>query len=109
MNQCASATVTIDIYDGGITIPNGFSPNGDGVNDQLVFKGLEHYLKSALYVYTRSGQLVYQSEDYQNNWGATTMQNTRNDLKLVPSGTYYYVLKLGGTNRSLKGFVYIGY
>lgn len=109
VNLCASATVTIDIYDSGITAPEGFSPNGDGMNDQLVFRGLEHYLKSQLYVFTRSGQLVHQSIDYQNDWGGTTIQSTLTSLELVPTGVYYYVLKLGGTNRSIKGFVYIGY
>jgi len=109
VNLCASATVTIDIYDSGITAPEGFSPNGDGINEYLVYRGLEHYLKSQLYVYTRSGQLVYQSVDYLNDWDGTTIQSSLTDRKLVPTGVYYYVLKLGGTNRSVKGFVYIGY
>ena len=109
VNLCASATVTIDIYDSGLTIPEGFSPNGDGVNDHLVFRGLENYLKSQLYVFTRSGQLVYGSVDYLNDWGGTTIKSTLTELQLVPTGVYYYVLKLGGTNRSVKGFVYIGY
>jgi gliding motility-associated-like protein len=109
VNLCASATVTIDIYDSGITAPEGFSPNGDGLNDHLVFNGLENYLKSQLYVFTRSGQLVYQSVDYLNDWDGTTIQSTMTNQKLVPTGVYYYVLKLGGTNRSVKGFVFIGY
>jgi len=109
VNQCASATVTIDIYDSGLTAPEGFSPNYDGINDRLVFNGLEHYLKSQLYIFTRSGQPVYQSLDYQNDWDGTTIHSTLTSLELVPTGVYYYVLKLGGTNRSIKGFVYIGY
>jgi len=116
VNLCASATVTIDIYDGGITVPEGFSPNGDGINDLLVFKGLvENYPKSQLYVFTRSGQLVYQNQvGYLNDWDGSTMKSSLSSHQLVPTGTYYYVLKLGifkvgDTNRSLKGFVYIGY
>ena len=108
-NLCASATVTVDIYDSGLTVPEGFSPNGDGENENLVFKGLENYLKSQLYVYTRSGQMVYSSVDYQNNWDGSTIKNTLTSTQLVPTGTYYYVLKLGGTSRTIKGFVYIGY
>lgn len=109
VNLCASTTVTIDIYDSGINAPEGFSPNGDGINDQLVFRGLEHYLQSQLDVFTRSGQPVYHSLDYLNDWNGTTLKSTLTDLQLVPTGVYYYVLKLGGTNRSIKGFVYIGY
>jgi len=113
---CASATVIVDTFDGGITAPEGFSPNGDDINDLLVFKGLvENYPKSQLYVFTRSGQLVYQNQvGYMNDWDGTTIKSTMTNLELVPTGTYYYVLKLGvhelgDTNRSLKGFIYIGY
>jgi gliding motility-associated-like protein len=109
LNSCDIATVTIDIYDSGVSTSEGFSPNGDGVNDLFVFKGLENYRKSQLYIYTRAGQLIYQSADYQNNWDGASVQSTLTSKKLVPTGVYYYILKLGGTNRSLKGFVYIGY
>lgn len=108
-NYCDSALVIVDIYDAGLSASEGFSPNNDGVNDLFVFKGLENYLLSKLYVYTRTGQLVYQSDDYRNNWDGATIQSTLTNKKVVPTGVYYYVLKMGGTNRSLKGFVYIGY
>lgn len=109
-NNCDMANVNIDIYDAGVTSPEGFSPNGDGINDVLVFIGLvENYPGSQLYVYTRSGQLVYQSADYKNDWDGTSIVNKMSGLNIVPTGVYYYILKLNGTNRSLKGFVYIGY
>ncbi len=108
--MCTSATVTIDVTDIGIKIPEAFSPNGDGANDKLVFPGLiENYPNSQLYVYTRSGQPVYQSVNYLNDWNGTTVTSTLTNLQIVPTGTYYYVLKLGGTTRIIKGFVYIGY
>jgi gliding motility-associated-like protein len=106
---CDSALVTIDIFDAGLKVPEAFSPNGDGKNDQLVFPGLEHYPKSHLHIYTRSGQLVYASVDYLNDWDGRTITSTVSNLKLVPTGVYYYVLELGGVNRTIKGFVYIGY
>ena len=109
VNLCASATVYIDIYDSGIIVPEGFSPNGDGANEFLVFRGLEHYPKSQLYVFTRAGQPVYRSDDYLNNWDGSTFKSSLTNVILLPTGTYYYVLKLGGTTQILKGFVYIGY
>ncbi|MEI6140247.1 MAG: gliding motility-associated C-terminal domain-containing protein [Mariniphaga sp.] len=109
VNLCASATVIIDIYDSGIIAPEGFSPNGDGSNETLVFKGLENYPQSQLHVYTRAGQLVYQSEDYRNDWDAKINTGSKLNGQIVPTGTYYYILKLGGTERVMKGFVYIGY
>jgi len=109
LNFCDSALVTIDIYNSGVTTSEGFSPNGDGQNEYFVFVGLQNYPKSQLYVYTRAGQLVYQSLDYQNDWDGTSIQNNMTTQQLTPPGTYYYILKLGDTNRYLKGFVYIGY
>lgn len=109
VGNCSSTTVTIDIYDSPIKAPEGFSPNGDGYNDYLVFPGLENYRPSQLYVFTRAGQLIYQSLDYQNNWDGTTSGSTQLKAELVPTGTYYYILKLGATGCSIKGFVYIGY
>jgi gliding motility-associated-like protein len=104
-----SALVTIDIYDAGLKVPEAFSPNGDGINDHLVFPGLENYPHSHLHVYTRSGLLVYQSNDYQNDWDGRTVQSSLTNGKLVPTGVYYYILELGGVNRTIKGFVHIGY
>ena len=101
---CDTATVTIDIFDSQLFIPQGFSPNGDGVNDLLRFDGLDKYKPSELTVYTRSGQQVFSSSDYLNDWDGRMSNH-----QLVPTGVYYYVLKLGQTNRIIKGFIYIGY
>ncbi len=105
LGTCDSAMVEIDIYDAGITIPEAFSPNGDAFNATLEFKGLDNYPQSQVYVYTRAGQLVFQSLDYHNDWDGKMIDNQ----KPLPLGTYYYVLKLGGTNRIIKGFVFIKY
>ena len=105
---CASATVTIDIFD-MLNISQGLSPNGDGVNDVLIFGGLANYPESQLIIYNRSGQLVYQSKDYQNSWNGTTTKGATASQNLVPTGIYYYVLKLGGTNRTLKGYILVSY
>ena len=98
--------MTIEIYDSGVKIPEGFSPNGDGENDLLVFPGLrENHPNSEIYIYTRSGQLVYQNLNYQNNWDGRMANH-----ELVPTGTYYYVLKIKvPANRIIKSFIYIGY
>ena len=107
--NCSSAAVTIDIYDSPIFVPEGLSPNGDGINDVMIFDGLDKYPKSQLYVFTRTGRLVFGSDDYQNNWGGINSVGKTSNSELVPTGTYYYTLKLGGTNRTLKQFIYIGY
>jgi hypothetical protein len=57
--------------------------------------------------YTRSGQLIYKSMDYYNDWSGNAMNSSLQDGTLLPTGTYYYVLHLGGTDRYIKGFVYL--
>ena len=60
-------------------------------------------------IYTRSGLLIYKSMDYMNDWSGHALNSSLPDDTLLPTGTYYYVLHLGGTNRYLKGFVYLLY
>ncbi len=106
---CDSTKVSIDIYDSYLFIPEGFSPNGDGVNDVLEFKGLEKFKGSRLIIYTRSGQPVYENTDDKIIWDGRIRKGTLKNPELAATGTYYYILKLGQTNKVIKGFIYIGY
>jgi gliding motility-associated-like protein len=67
-----------------ITIPNVFSPNGDGVNDFFRIRNLELYDFRPLVIYNRWGAIVYQSDRYNNDW----------DGKGVPDGVYYGVVSI---------------
>jgi gliding motility-associated-like protein len=67
-----------------IIIPNVFSPNGDGENDNLTFEGAQYYPNTALKVFNRWGQEVFTSGNYKNTWKASDM----------PEGTYFFILKL---------------
>ncbi|WP_028892116.1 T9SS C-terminal target domain-containing protein [Tenacibaculum sp. 47A_GOM-205m] len=88
-----------------LSVSNGFSPNGDGVNDTFIIQGLHNYPNNRLEVYNRWGNRVYRSYNYQNNWNA--IGNKQN--KKLPVGTYFYVLNIEGDKRILKGWVYINY
>lgn len=81
----------------GIVIPNAFSPNGDGKNDVLKIGNLEAYENPNLRIYNRWGVLLYQSDNYQNDW----------DGGDVPDGTYFYVLLLPTEQQDFKGTVFI--
>lgn len=72
-----SGCVTIDtqlvklVKNVEIFVPNAFTPNGDGINDQLkpVFFGIKqlHYFR----VYNRWGQLFYQTQTLKQGWDGT--------------------------------------
>ncbi len=71
-------------------IPEGFSPNGDGINDFFVIPLLEEdpesYPRAELTVFNRMGQVVYHAQPYRNDWDGTA----RGSLQPLPEGTYWY-------------------
>lgn len=67
-----------------LTIPNVFTPNGDGVNDLFEIRNLEHYTNAQMIIYNRHGRRVFEHSDYYNNWW---------DGGNAPDGVYYYVLR----------------
>ena len=64
---CPSNQDTVLILVASLEIPTGFSPNGDGVNDLFVIRGVEP-LNASLQVFNRWGNKVYASNNYQNQW-----------------------------------------
>ncbi|MGA0559654.1 gliding motility-associated C-terminal domain-containing protein [Larkinella sp. VNQ87] len=72
---------------GELVIPEGFSPNGDGKNDQFVLRNLGG-LRAEVTIFDRNGTVIYESKDYQNDW------NGRDGNKDLPIGTYFYSIRL---------------
>ena len=84
-------------------IPEGFSPNGDGVNDLLVLEGLKGGTVVKVQFFNRYGSLVYQSDNYENDWdGKSTEGAFTGDL---PAGTYYYIITVNGVSKENVGFI----
>jgi gliding motility-associated-like protein len=77
----ASATVEILVIlpTGGyaIGVPNSFSPNEDGINDQLFVDGIG-ISDMTFRVYNRYGQLVFETEDQNIGWNGTLNQEPLN-------------------------------
>ncbi|MBM3438314.1 MAG: T9SS type B sorting domain-containing protein [Bacteroidetes bacterium] len=76
-------------------IPEGISPNGDGINDVLYIRGLKAkvFSQATLLVFNRWGQVVYESNGtYKNDWNGV---GTNGDT--LPEGIYYIVFKYGST------------
>ncbi len=74
-----------------LEIPNTFSPNGDGVNETWEILGIEKYPNCNIQVYTRWGQLVFQTTGYSvsKRWDGTSKNG-----KELASSAYYYVINL---------------
>ena len=53
----------------GFKVPSGFSPNGDGINDELRPLRLESVSKLEMFqIYNRWGELVYETDDASRGW-----------------------------------------
>jgi len=76
--RTASATANVFVLC-DIVVPNVFSPNGDGQNDRFDIDGILS-TTNTVRVFNRWGQIVFEAENYRNNWAASG----------VPDGTYFY-------------------
>ncbi len=82
----------------GMTIPNVFTPNGDGRNDTFSIPDLTQYKNNELMIVNRWGTNVYQTKNYQNSWTGD----------MLDEGTYFYSLKVmnnKGKQEEYKGYV----
>jgi gliding motility-associated-like protein len=90
--------------------PQGISPNGDGKNDALIFEGLlTKPIPNHISIFDRVGSLVYETDNYQNNWTGETSKGTSLFEKTgsVPDGTYFYILDFYDKRPTVKNFVYV--
>ena len=96
---CESATrlevlVTLAPCD-EIVIPDGFSPNGDYINDTFEIRNLAiKYPKFKLEIYNRYGNLLYQGDINTPKWDGTTSEGgIKLGSETVPVGVYFYILE----------------
>ncbi|HEY9170307.1 MAG TPA: gliding motility-associated C-terminal domain-containing protein, partial [Lutibacter sp.] len=89
------------------------TPNGDGFNDKFEITGLEGCdFTFGVKIFNRWGKIVYQSDNYLNNWNGrhdgSGMQIGSNSE--LPTGTYYYIVTVsGGTGfKPMTGYIYLG-
>jgi len=79
-SQPVSATTRTD----QVFIPNAFTPNGDGLNDQLrVYSNVIRQMRFV--VFNQWGEKIFESFDQNNAWDGT------HKGKPQPSGVYMYV------------------
>ncbi len=97
-------TVTDDMFVDVLKIPripNTFSPNNDRINDLWEIQYLEEYNANHLRVFTRAGQLVFESNGMYKAWDGTYKGNP------LPMDTYYYIIEPGSGRDAVAGYVTI--
>lgn len=105
VNGCVSLdTIHVEVLsdlDKILVIPNTITPNGDGKNDFLVIGGLESFDRNTLTIFNRWGDILYSNDNYDNSFNG---QYKGGEL---PSGTYYYVLKVWPGEKVAKNVLII--
>ena len=97
-------SLMVTVIDPVLSIPNVVTPNGDGINDELIFS--EIYFKNySVEIFNRWGHLVYTIKDQTGiaMWDAATSDGTP-----VTDGVYFYRVvgeMLAGTPVDSHGFV----
>jgi gliding motility-associated-like protein len=82
-----------------LSIPNLYTPNGDGNNDTFEIRGIELFAENDIVIVNRWGNEVFKQNNYRNTWAGQGLNE----------GTYYYVLRVrentGSEWRVYKGYI----
>lgn len=86
-------SIQVTVMTSLLDIPNVFTPNGDGLNDEfrVAYRSIVDY---HIYIVNRWGRKVYESNDPAIGW------NGKINGKDAPQGTYYYVIRATGASEN---------
>jgi gliding motility-associated-like protein len=82
-------------------IPNAFSPNDDGINEEFYGKG-EHIKEYEMNIFDRWGNLIFHADDINEHWDGRANHGS----EVAQEDVYVYVVKL--TDNHDKIHKYIG-
>jgi len=104
-----SVTITVVPEDKDET-KYGFSPNGDGINDFWQIDDITDYPNNQVLIYNRWGDLVFQTENYDNALNVFTgIANKSRNLgaNQLPEGTYFFEILVNQPHhfKKLKGYL----
>ncbi|MEO0572110.1 MAG: gliding motility-associated C-terminal domain-containing protein [Bacteroidota bacterium] len=92
------------------TLGNYFvSPDGDGINDFLVFDNLEDAGENFVIIYNKFGQKVFERSNYTNEFrGVSNINNFVLNREIgLPEGVYYYIVDLPELELQYQGFFFL--
>jgi gliding motility-associated-like protein len=104
--------VTVDLTSGcsELFIPDGFSPNNDGLNDEFYIKNINDlYPNFKLEIFNRYGNMVYKGNINTPNFNGKSTESTLIGKEVLPSGVYFYILYFNdATNKQpVQGRLYL--
>ncbi|GGK12791.1 hypothetical protein GCM10007962_03930 [Yeosuana aromativorans] len=94
---------------GKIALPDGFSPNGDGVNDTFDYNNLDIlYPNFEIEIFNRYGTVVYKGTASSPRFDGTSNQSGSLGNGKLPVGVYFYIFNYNdGQNKPKQGRLYL--
>ncbi|MEM1340594.1 MAG: Calx-beta domain-containing protein, partial [Bacteroidota bacterium] len=94
-----------------IEVSSAVTANGDGINDMFEISGAEYcnYTYEVM-LFNRWGDKVFESANYENDWGGFAPNNAFGTSGMLPAGTYYYIIKVNERPEfePFNGYIYLG-
>jgi len=100
-------TSTVETFPIDFFIPEGFSPNADGVNDVFFIRGIDRFPANSILIFNRWGNRIFEASPYINTWDGKSTAGLSLGADDLPVGTYFYLLDLGNGSDVLKGTIYL--
>jgi gliding motility-associated-like protein len=88
IDGCEVVDVVTLIVGPPLTVPNTFTPNGDGINDFWRIGRIGNFPEAQITVFDRWGQVVFKGFGDAGMWDGT------NKGKFLPTATYFYIIEL---------------
>ena len=102
--------VTIkDCNDPDIIIPDGFSPNGDGINDTFEIKNIKTlYPNFSIVIYNRWGTVLFEGNAVSPDWDGNNEKGIKIGGSKLPIGVYFFILNFNdSTKKDIQGRLYL--
>ncbi|WMN08030.1 gliding motility-associated C-terminal domain-containing protein [Marivirga arenosa] len=91
-----------------INVFNGISPNNDGENDVWEIGCISNFEGNRVQIYNRAGALVFSTEGYDNSSNTFSGFGNRGIYageKILPDGTYFYVIDKNDGSEAVTGYL----
>jgi gliding motility-associated-like protein len=107
---CKDDTIKYIYIDGiyAIFVPNAFSPNGDGINDEFFPKGVgidpDNF---TFYIFDRWGEIIWQGNNLDERWDGTA--RAKGGTEVVQEGVYVWKIITQKTTAGKNKKEYVGH
>ena len=103
-------TVTVkDCKEDELIIPDGFSPNGDGINDTFEIKNIRTlYPNFSIEIFNRWGNKIFDVNAAKPDWDGHNQKGMKLGGEKAPVGVYFFIINFNdGVKKDIQGRVYL--